>query len=78
LVVEDVVTTGGSVREVLDVVRRAGARAVAVGIIVRREPTDFGIPSLALLDLPVTSFEPAECPQCAAGLPITEPGSRRL
>ncbi len=77
-VVEDVVTTGGSVREVLEVVRRSGARAVAVGIIVRREPADFGVPSLALLDLPVASFDAPECPQCARGAPITEPGSRRL
>jgi orotate phosphoribosyltransferase len=77
-VVEDVVTTGGSVREVLAVVRASGASAIAVGIIVRREPADFGIPSLALLDLPVTSFEPADCPQCAQDAPITEPGSRRL
>jgi orotate phosphoribosyltransferase len=77
-IVEDVVTTGGSVREVLDVVRRTGASPVAVGIIVRREPADFGVPSLALLDLPVTSFEPADCPQCALAAPVTEPGSRRL
>ena len=77
-VVEDVVTTGGSVREVLDVVRSSGASAVAVGIIVRREPADFGVPSLALLELPVASFDPAECPQCVRGAPLTEPGSRRL
>jgi orotate phosphoribosyltransferase len=75
-VVEDVVTTGGSVREVLEVVRARDAAAVAVGVIVRRQPADFGIPSFALLDLPVESFDPAECPQCARGEAITEPGSR--
>jgi orotate phosphoribosyltransferase len=78
LVVEDVVTTGLSVREVLDVVRAHGAETVAVGIIVRRQPADFGVPSIALLDMPVESFAPEECPQCAAGEPIVEPGSRHL
>jgi orotate phosphoribosyltransferase len=77
-VVEDVVTTGGSVREVLDVVRARGAETVAIGVIVRRQPADFGVPTVALLDLPVTSYDPAECPQCANAEPITEPGSRFL
>jgi orotate phosphoribosyltransferase len=78
LVVEDVVTTGGSVREVLDVVAATGARAVAVGVLVRRQPSDFGIPTIALLDFPVVSYEPPECPQCASAEPLTEPGSRYL
>ncbi len=78
LVVEDVVTTGGSVREVLAVLRARGADPVAVGAIVRRQPSDFGVPTIALLDLPVESFEPSACPQCANGEPLTEPGSRFL
>jgi orotate phosphoribosyltransferase len=77
-VVEDVVSTGGSAREVIDVVRAHGAEAVAVGVIVRRQPVDFGVPTIALLDLPVVSYDPADCPLCAAGAPITEPGSRFL
>jgi orotate phosphoribosyltransferase len=77
-VVEDVVTTGGSVREVIEVVRAAGATVAAVGIIVRRAPADFGVPSIALLDLPIESYEPELCPQCAAGEALTEPGSRFL
>jgi len=77
-VVEDVVTTGGSVREVLDVVREHGAAVAGVGIIVSRAAVDFGVPTTALLDLPIASFDPAACPQCAAGDPITEPGSRFL
>ena len=77
-VVEDVVTTGGSVREVLDVVRAHGAEVAGVGIIVRRAPADFGVPTHALLDLPIESFDPDCCPQCAAAEPITEPGSRFL
>jgi orotate phosphoribosyltransferase len=75
-VVEDVVTTGGSVREVLELVAASGATAVAVGAIVRRQLVDFGIPTIALLDLPVESFDPAQCPQCARGEALTEPGSR--
>ena len=77
-VVEDVVTTGGSVREVLGVVRACGAAVAGVGIIVSRAHSDFGVPATALLELPIESFDPAACPQCAAGDPITEPGSRFL
>jgi orotate phosphoribosyltransferase len=77
-VVEDVVTTGGSVREVLDVVRARGATPAGVGIVVRRAPADFGVPTTALLDLPIASYEPDACPQCAAGEPLAEPGSRFL
>jgi orotate phosphoribosyltransferase len=76
LVVEDVVTTGGSVREVIDIVKQAGAEVVGVAVIVRRSAVDFGVPTLAMLDLPIASYDPAECPQCASGMPITEPGSR--
>ncbi len=75
-VVEDVVTTGGSVHEVLDVVRAHGAETVAVGVIVRRQPIEFGLPTIALLDLPVVSYDAADCPQCMEGEPLTEPGSR--
>jgi orotate phosphoribosyltransferase len=78
LVVEDVITTGQSVREVLEVVRARAAEAVAIAAIVRREPQEFGVPSVALLDLPVASFDPADCPLCADGIPLSEPGSRRL
>jgi orotate phosphoribosyltransferase len=77
LVVEDVVTTGLSVGEVIDVVRTRGAQVAGVGVIVQRGPADFGVPTYALLDLPIVSYDPAECPQCLAGEPIADPGSRR-
>ncbi|MBV8489637.1 MAG: orotate phosphoribosyltransferase [Candidatus Eremiobacteraeota bacterium] len=77
LVVEDVVTTGLSVKEVIDVVRAAGAYVAGVGAIVRRGNADFGVPTHALLDLPIVSYDAAECPQCKAGEPIADPGSRR-
>jgi len=78
LVVEDVVTTGGSVREVLGVIAATGADAIGVGIVVRREPVEFEVPTTALLDLPVVSYDPAGCPLCAAAVPLEDPGSRRL
>jgi orotate phosphoribosyltransferase len=77
-VVEDVVTTGGSVREVLDVVRAHGAAVAGVGVIVQRAPAEFGVPTDALLELPIESHEPEHCPQCAAGQALSEPGSRFL
>jgi orotate phosphoribosyltransferase len=77
LVVEDVVTTGLSVREVMDVVRGRDAAVAGVGAIVVRAAVDFGVPTFALLDLPIVSYEAAECPQCAAGEAILDPGSRR-
>ena len=77
LIVEDVVTTGLSVREVMDVVRQTGAHVAGVGIVVMRAPADFGVPTHALLDLPIVSYDPDSCPQCEAGEPIDDPGSRR-
>lgn len=83
LIVEDVVTTGLSVREVIELVRRTGARIVGVGVIVMRgeailrETQDDKVPVYALLDLPLQSYAQAECPQCRAGEPISDPGSRR-
>lgn len=78
LVVEDVVTTGLSVREVLGVIAEYGARAIGVGAIVMRSQVDFGVPTQALLELPLQSYAPEECPQCRNGEPLTDPGSRRL
>jgi orotate phosphoribosyltransferase len=77
-IVEDVVTTGGSVREVIDVLKAHEAQIVALGIIVRRAPVVFDVPTITLLDLPIESYDPADCPQCAAGEHLTEPGSRFL
>ncbi len=77
LVVEDVVTTGLSVLEVLSVVRAHGATPIGVGLIVERGAADFAVPTVALLKMPIESFEPDECPQCKRGEPISDPGSRR-
>ena len=83
-VIEDVVTTGKSTREVIEVVRAAGAVVVACGSIIdRRASTEKGdavdgIPYRALLALDVPAWDPAACPLCAKGVPLTAPGSRHL
>lgn len=83
LVVEDVTTTGGSVREVLEVVRATGAVPIGVGAIVnrsgRRNPfEEDGLPFWSLAEVEATSWTPAECPLCASGVagPAIKPGSR--
>lgn len=78
LVVEDVITTGGSVREVLSLVRGAGASVVGVGVIVDRSGggIDFGVRLESLLSMQIASYAEADCPLCKQGLPIVKPGSR--
>ncbi len=80
LVVEDVVTTGGSVQEVLELVKAAGAQAVAVAVLVDRSGgrADFGVPLYSLLQVSLPAYDPDGCPMCAAAEPITKPGSRDL
>ncbi len=78
LVVEDVVTTGGSTRETMETAREAGATVVGAASIVDRSGgnTDLGVPYHALLPMAVPTYEPAACPLCAAGVPVVKPGSR--
>jgi len=80
LVVEDVITTGGSVREVLAVVQEFEANPVGVGILVDRTGgnVDFGIPMAALIQLHIQAYEALECPLCAQGIPAIKPGSRKV
>lgn len=79
LVLEDVVTTGGSVKEVISLVRGMGGEVVGVGSIVERSggTADFGVPFSALIRLAVESYEPDNCPLCAKGIPAVKPGSRK-
>ena len=78
VVVEDVITTGGSTMEVIEIVRAAGAIPVAAGSIVDRSGggADLGIPRAALLTLKVETHQPGQCPMCRAGEPVVKPGSR--
>jgi len=96
LVVEDVLTTGLSIRETIGVIERSGAQIVGLGIIIARGPVSAVLrqaqddtgraqgdgsetsPQVqVLLDLPIVSYDEAECPQCREGVPIADPGSRR-
>jgi len=78
LVVEDVLTTGRSTREVLELARRAGAVALGVLALVDRSggPLELGHPVRALLKMPLAAFKPPDCSLCASGRPLTKPGSR--
>jgi len=79
IVVEDVVTTGGSVREVIDMVKEMGCEVVCVGCVVDRSggKADFGgVPLYSLLEVNVQSYDAAECPLCKDGSKPYKPGSR--
>lgn len=78
LVVEDVVTTGGSVKEVVSLLQEQGAKIAAVGSIVDRSggTADFGVPFYPLMMLEARLWEQDTCPLCRDGIAITKPGSR--
>ena len=81
LVVEDVVTTGGSVQEVIDIVREQGGEVVGVGVLVDRSngKVDLGVKLCPVLSMEVVSYEAADCPMCKAGESEPyKPGSRSL
>jgi orotate phosphoribosyltransferase len=81
LVVEDVVTTGGSAAEVVELATTAGGHVVGVGVLIDRgdpsKPSDLGAPLTSLLSLQVASWDAEACPLCLAGEPVEDPGSRR-
>jgi orotate phosphoribosyltransferase len=78
LVVEDVITTGGSTRETMAAVEQAGGKIVGVGALIDRSggKADLGVPKAALVTLSVQNYDPADCPLCTSGLPPVKPGSR--
>jgi orotate phosphoribosyltransferase len=78
LIVEDVITTGGSTRETIDVATAAGAGVLGAAAIIDRgtDPARLNVPLFALVQLEVPSFSPESCPLCARGVPVTKPGSR--
>ena len=78
LVVEDVVTTGGSTRETIDVAKAAGGTVVGAAAIIDRgeEPVRFDVPFDALVQIPLPAYESAGCPMCGRGEPVSKPGSR--
>jgi len=78
LVIEDVWTTGGSTQEAIRVVEEAGGRVIAAGALIDRSggKIEFPVESQALLDLPIASYEPEDCPLCREGSAAVKPGSR--
>jgi orotate phosphoribosyltransferase len=79
LVVDDIMTTGGSVRDVIAAVKGLGGQVVGVGVLVLRsaQEPDFGVPFFACHRTEVVSYRPEACPLCAAGIPLVKPGSSR-
>lgn len=79
LVVEDVTTTGGSARQVVELVRKLGAEPVAVGAIIDRSggKADFDIPFVSLIQMNLQTYKPEDCPLCKQGMPLVKPGSTK-
>jgi orotate phosphoribosyltransferase len=78
LVMEDVITTGGSTRECIAALESAGGRVIAAASIIDRSAgsADVGVPRISLASLSVPSYDPENCPDCARGIPAIKPGSR--
>jgi orotate phosphoribosyltransferase len=74
LVVDDILTTGGSIRDVLDAVREAGGEPIGVAVLADRTAggTDFGVPFFACTSLSIESYEPSQCPLCRKGIPLVK------
>jgi len=79
VVIEDVITTGGSTAETVAVMKAAGGNVVAAGSIMDRSggKADTGTPRVALATLNVEAYPPDSCPLCAQGIPVVKPGSRK-
>lgn len=79
VVIEDVITTGGSTKEVVTMLQRQGVDVIAAGSIIDRSggSADVGVPRVALQFLHPVTYQPEECPLCRDGMPVVKPGSRR-
>jgi orotate phosphoribosyltransferase len=79
LVVDDIFTTGGSIRDVLDAVEKLSGSVAGIGVLVDRstQKIDFGVPLFACHKTEVITYDPRECPLCAEGIPLVKPGSSR-
>jgi orotate phosphoribosyltransferase len=80
LAVEDVVTTGGSVKEVINLAQQAGGVVKGAAFLVDRSSgrATFTVPFFAALQMDVVTYQPDECPLCKQGLPVVKPGSRKV
>ena len=79
LVVDDVLTTGGSVSEVIAAVKKLQGQVAGVGVLVDRSPqrVDFGVPFFSCHRAEVVAYQPQQCPLCAKGIPLVKPGSSK-
>lgn len=77
LIVDDILTTGGSIREVIAAVGKLSGKLVGIGVLVNRseQDVDFGVPLFACLRSKTITYLPSECPLCATGVPLVKPGS---
>ena len=78
LIVDDILTTGGSIRETMRAVARLGGVVIGIGVLVDRSPKeiDFGVPLFSCLRAPTTAYSAEECPLCAANIPLVKPGAQ--
>jgi orotate phosphoribosyltransferase len=78
LIVDDILTTGSSITEVMEAVKKLGGIIVGIGVLVDREEQkgDFGVPLFSCLQSATTTYLPEECPLCAAGIPLVRPGGQ--
>jgi orotate phosphoribosyltransferase len=78
LICEDVITTGGSVFEVMNIVKDKGAKAAGIGYIVDRsmKKVDFGIKQFPVTRVTAQTYTPEQCPLCKDNIPLVKPGSR--
>jgi orotate phosphoribosyltransferase len=79
LIVDDILTTGGSINEVIAAVKKLGGNIVGVGVLVDRtsQKVDFGVPFYACHRTEVVTYQPHQCPLCARGIPLVKPGSSK-
>jgi orotate phosphoribosyltransferase len=77
LIVDDILTRGGSIREVIDAVKKLEGKIIGIGVLVDRSPekVDFGIPFFSCHRAEVVTYTPEKCPLCARGIPLVKPGS---
>lgn len=77
LIVDDILTTGGSIREVIAAVTELGGIIVGIGVLVDRseQPVEFGVPLFSCYRAVTQTYTPENCPLCAAGIPLVKPGS---
>lgn len=80
IVVEDVITTGGSVKEVMELVKQRGGEVIGVAALVDRSGgnVNLGVKTETLINVKMNNYEPNECPLCKKEIPLIEPGSRHL